>query len=54
MNSIISTNIKEIRQFFVKHKIEKAYIFGSAIGNDLQENSDLDFLVKFKEGLDPL
>lgn len=54
MNTIISTNINEIRQFFERHKIEKAYIFGSAVGNNLNENSDLDFLIKFKDGLDPL
>jgi predicted nucleotidyltransferase len=54
MISIISSNINEIRQLFKAHKIEKAYIFGSAVTGDFNENSDLDFLVKFNPGINPL
>ena len=54
MIDIITENIDVVRQFFQKHKIEKAYVFGSALTDDFNENSDIDFLVKFQEGLDPL
>ncbi len=54
MNTIISSNIEAIGQFFEKHKIEKAYVFGSAVTDDFNEDSDIDFLVKFHDGLDPL
>lgn len=54
MNSIISSNIIEIRQLFETHRIEKAYIFGSATKGNFNEKSDLDFLVKFQDNLPPL
>jgi hypothetical protein len=54
MDHIVSSHINEIRQFFESHKVEKAYVFGSAVSGQLKENSDLDFLIRFKAGLDPL
>ncbi len=54
MNSIISSNINEIRNFFRSHKITKVYVFGSVVSGGFNENSDLDFLVTFKPGLSPL
>ncbi len=54
MINIISSNIDIIGTFFKKHKIEKAYIFGSAVTGNFNEDSDLDFLVKFEKGIEPL
>lgn len=54
MNSIIASNIEKIRHFFEMHKIERAFIFGSAVTGDFNEKSDLDFLVRFQPDLDPL
>ena len=54
MINIISNNIDVLKQFFKKHKIEKAYVFGSAASDNFNENSDIDFLVKFEMGIDPL
>ena len=54
MVKIISSNIKVIRKYFESHRIEKAYVFGSAVSGDFNEKSDLDFLVKFQPGLTPL
>jgi hypothetical protein len=54
MNSIILSNIKKIRYIFEMHKIERAFIFGSAVTGGFNENSDLDFLVRFQPDLDPL
>jgi predicted nucleotidyltransferase len=48
MVKIISSNIKVIRKYFESHRIEKAYVFGSAVTGDFNEKSDLDFLVKFQ------
>lgn len=36
------------------HKIERAFIFGSAVTGEFNEESDLDFLVRFQPDLDPL
>lgn len=54
MIPLISSKINEIRQLFKSHKIEKAYVFGSAVTGGFNENSDLDFLIKFSSGLNPL
>ncbi len=54
MQNIISSNIKMLKEVFRNHRIEKAYIFGSALTDDFNEKSDLDFLIKFKPGINPL
>lgn len=54
MQQIISSNINLIKQVLKNHRIEKAYIFGSVLTEDFNDKSDLDFLVKFKPGLNPL
>ena len=53
MGSLISSNILEIQEFFKSHKIEKDYVFGSAAKGKLDDNSDIDFLVKFQDCIDP-
>ncbi len=54
MDKIISSNIDKINIFFKICKIEKAYLFGSVTTDKFNQNSDIDFLIKFKEGLKPL
>jgi predicted nucleotidyltransferase len=54
MLNIISSNNKAVREIFKTHKVEKAFIFGSALTERFDENSDLDFLVQFKDDLSPL
>ncbi len=51
-NKIIDYKI--LRPLFKEHKIEKAYIFGSILTENFNENSDIDFLIKFKEEIEPL
>jgi len=43
-----------ITSLFEKHKIKDAYIFGSALSDNFDEKSDVDFLVNFDDDLDPL
>ena len=54
MVNIISSNIKEVRALLKSHRVEKAYVFGSATSDEFNENSDIDFLVKFEDNLQPL
>lgn len=54
MINIITSNISTIRELFQNHKIEKAYVFGSAASGNFNQNSDIDFLVKFEADIDPL
>jgi predicted nucleotidyltransferase len=44
-----------IVSLFEEHKIKDAYLFGSAITDKFDEqNSDVDILVNFIDGIDPL
>jgi predicted nucleotidyltransferase len=51
MNSIILSSLNSLEQFFEQHKIERAYVFGSAATDNFDENNDIDFLIKFKPAL---
>lgn len=46
--------LPKIKQLLKKHKIQSAYLFGSAVTDKFNEQSDVDFLVNFKDGLEPL
>ena len=37
-----------------RHKIQRAYAFGSVCTDKFNAESDVDFIVKFEDGLDPL
>jgi len=51
----ISVYLPLIISLFEKHKIKEAYLFGSVITDKFDENkSDVDFLVNFLDGIDPL
>jgi|SRR5690554_3558184 len=51
----ISKYREQLAQIFKNHKVEKAYIFGSSISDNFNEDSDVDFLIKFDDNLtDPL
>ncbi len=54
MYSALVTNNEKMAAIFKSHKIEKVYVFGSALSDDFNERSDIDFLIKFKPDLDPL
>ncbi len=54
MVNLISLNIEKIRQLLAANMIDEAYVFGSAAKGNFNENSDVDFLVKFRSGLTPL
>ena len=54
MNPELLKYLDDLKNIFQKHKIDRAYVFGSVLSENFNENSDIDFLVKFKDGLDPL
>jgi hypothetical protein len=54
MISLISSNIEKLKQLLFEHNIEQAYVFGSAVTGNFNDNSDIDFLVKFNSNLTPL
>jgi predicted nucleotidyltransferase len=45
--NIIEQNSEQIQKLCSKHKVDQMFVFGSVITKDFNENSDVDFLVKF-------
>ncbi len=54
MNAHLSTNINSLRQLFHQNNVSKAYTFGSVNTSKFTENSDVDFLIEFKNDIEPL
>ena len=50
--TFLQTQFPTLRQIFLEHQVSKAFLFGSMAKNAGNEESDVDFLVKFKDGLD--
>jgi predicted nucleotidyltransferase len=51
MEKIIEQHLAEIRQLLYKYGVERAYIFGSAAKGTMQQDSDVDFIISFPEGM---
>ncbi len=52
MMSLIKNNLDKITDACKKHNVESLYLFGSAVREtDFTEESDVDFLVNFKDSL---
>lgn len=54
INSAIQTYLPKVIELFKKHKIKNAYIFGSAVTDKFNNDSDVDFLVNLQDGLNPV
>jgi predicted nucleotidyltransferase len=52
MNQLIESNLTEIKSLLAKYDIDEAYLFGSATSDKFTDASDVDFLIKFKTGID--
>ncbi len=44
----VERNIQSIENLCINHSVDKLYLFGSILGNDFNEKSDIDFVVRFK------
>ena len=44
----------EVINLLRKHQIKKAFAFGSVLSPQFNDNSDIDLLIDFKDGIDPL
>ncbi|MDX5346266.1 MAG: nucleotidyltransferase domain-containing protein [Hymenobacteraceae bacterium] len=47
--NLIQKHIEVIKTLCEQHKVERLYVFGSVLTDKFNENSDVDFLVKFGE-----
>ena len=46
--------LSKVVSLLVKHKVKDAYLFGSVLTNKFDLDSDVDFLINFEEGLNPI
>lgn len=44
----IDQNIEDVKKLCAIYNVEKMYLFGSALNSNFNEDSDIDFLVRFK------
>ena len=51
MHALIVEKLPEIESLCKKHSVESLYLFGSFASGQPNEESDVDFLVRFKKGL---
>jgi uncharacterized protein len=54
MHEIIKSKLPQLTNLFQKYKVKKVYAFGSVCTPDFTDKSDVDFMISFEEGLDPL
>ena len=54
MTRSLSNKIKLLKPIFQLHKVERAYLFGSATTPDFSAQSDIDLLITFQGNIDPL
>ena len=47
--TVYTSHLEELKEICEGHLVDKLYIFGSAVSGKLKEESDIDFLVRFKE-----
>ncbi len=51
MNSLIESNLSEIKELMQSYGVIRAYLFGSAANGNMTTDSDVDFLVRFNPDL---
>ena len=52
METAIKNVLPEIKSLLKKYGVESAWLFGSAAKQSLNEKSDVDFLIRFKDDID--
>jgi predicted nucleotidyltransferase len=51
MNSLVKSNLPEIKDLMRSYGVIRAYLFGSAAIGDMTDDSDVDFMVSFNPEL---
>ena len=46
---LIDNNIESLKRLCNIYHVDKMYLIGSALNSNFHDNSDIDFLVKFKQ-----
>jgi predicted nucleotidyltransferase len=51
MNSLVKSNLAQIKALMIQYGVVRAHLFGSAATGNMTESSDIDFLVSFNPDL---
>lgn len=51
MNSLVESNLSEIKDVMLTYGVIRAYLFGSAAIGNMSDDSDVDFMVSFNPNL---
>ncbi|HCZ35009.1 MAG TPA: nucleotidyltransferase [Cytophagales bacterium] len=54
MVKLLSDKLPAVVQLLKKHKVKRAYAFGSAVDGNFTTASDIDLLIAFEDNLDPV
>ncbi|MBX2913763.1 MAG: nucleotidyltransferase domain-containing protein [Cyclobacteriaceae bacterium] len=54
MVKLLSDKLPAVVQLLKKHKVKRAYAFGSAVAGNFTTASDIDLLIAFEDNLDPV
>jgi predicted nucleotidyltransferase len=54
MQSFLSNKLPELKRILQAHKVKRAYAFGSVCTGNFNPESDIDLLVKFEDGIEPI
>lgn len=54
LHPILNAQLPLVAKLFKEHRIKSAYAFGSVVGNNFTEESDIDFLINFEDDVDEL
>lgn len=54
MHVLLTTHRVAIERLCALNKVKELYVFGSAATNTMQAESDIDFVVSFRDDLTPL
>lgn len=51
-NNIIQKHLPQIQQLVRRHGVKTEYAFGSAVKENMRNDSDVDFIIRFPENID--
>lgn len=54
IHASVKSKLPNLIDILKSHRVERAYAFGSVCTPDFNKDSDVDLLIAFEEGIDPI
>ncbi len=51
MEKTVEQNLPQIKRLLLQYGVERAYLFGSAAKDTMNDKSDVDFIIKFPDDM---